>query len=80
MIPEQIYINVHRTHMEGIILQQWDKGYLLIQTAHLTSDKFLLTFERSVIPQFEKDQKELKAVVKSESDIPQELINEALKK
>lgn len=74
--PEQLYINVHRNHMEGTILQQWDKGYMLIQSVELTANKLLLTFEKSAIPQFDKQQKELKAeVLDSSKGVPDSVLD-----
>ena len=48
MIPEQIYLNVHRTHIKMIIIKHEKDGFELIQKADLTKNKVLLTFQRVV--------------------------------
>ena len=77
----QIYINVTRPHMEMIIRQQYDRGYLLIHSEELTSNKLKLTFEKCVTPQFVKDEKPIKGVrLDSSEEIPEHILDEVLKK
>jgi hypothetical protein len=48
--PQQLYLNVSRNMIEHVVNQQYEKGFLLIQSVDLAANKVLLTFQKSDLP------------------------------
>ena len=81
MINSQIYLNVANPHVERVVNDYYDKGYLLIQSVDITSKKKLLTFEKMSNLDHKPDSKTLKAFKLDSSDeIPDHLLEEVFKK
>ena len=77
--PQQIYLTVARPHITAMIDKYTVEGYLLIQSADVTSNKVLLTFEK--MSEQKPEPKPLVAFKFNSSDeIPDSLLEEVFKK